>query len=125
MNAVTQNQNAPRIPGRQRRHDRGQRVDGPPDVHGVVDERHVRHAEDRHRRGELVRAGPAVLPHQQVGEEDQLEQEAQSSASRPSATRRPTPSVAQSGPVTRPIAPKSTAISAAETARSVGAAADP
>ena len=51
------------------------RVDRPPPVDRLVDERRGRAAEDAHRRRQLLRPGPAVLPDQQVAEEDQLEQE--------------------------------------------------
>ena len=62
-------------PGVERRHHRRRRVHRAPDVHRHVDERHVGHAEDRHRGAQLLRARAAESPDQQVRHEDHPHQE--------------------------------------------------
>src|SRR4051794_21519567 len=47
----------------------------PPDIHRLVDERHDRQSEDADRRRQLVRAGAAILAHQDAGNEGHLQEQ--------------------------------------------------
>ena len=66
-NAAMQNHIGPAIGGTSDAEHRRLRVQRPPVVHRHVDERRVRHAEERHAGGELVRSGTAEAAQQQIG----------------------------------------------------------